>query len=432
MWRLLAVLLALLPGPAMALDEARVSESPTWHHVDENGSIRVHLYVFWSAGCPHCHRALRFLADLEERAPWLDVRAFEVSTPGAAGLYRRLAEQLGVEAAYVPAFFHCGEASQGFDRAETTGRRLEASLEACHRRLAAATASAEQDERTEDARAQPPATLPLIGDLDTNAWSLPALTVVLAGLDAFNPCAFFVLLFLMSLMVHVRSRLRMALVGGVFVLFSGLLYFLFMAAWLNLFLLVGVLPAVTAGAGAIAVVIGALNVKDFVWFGRGVSLSIPERAKPGLYERTRGLLGAASLPAMLAGTVLLALAANAYELLCTAGFPLVFTRVLTLRELGAPGYYGYLALYNVVYVLPLLAIVTAFVATLGARKLREEEGRVLKLLSGLMMLELGAVLLVAPDWLNAAPTAFALIALALVITALAVWTDRRRLRRATS
>ena len=132
---------------------------------------------------------------------------------------------------------------------------------------------------------------------------------------------------------------------------------------------------VTIGAGLVALFVGAINIKDFISPKRGISLSIPERAKPGLYQRTRDLVGAGSLPALLAGTVTLALAANAYELLCTAGFPLVFTRILTLADLSTPAYYGYLALYNSVYVLPLLAIVVVFVVTLGTRKLKEEEGR---------------------------------------------------------
>jgi hypothetical protein len=247
---------------------------------------------------------------------------------------------------------------------------------------------------------------------------------MLAGLDAFNPCAFFVLLFLLSLMAHARSRMRMALVGGVFVLFSGLLYFVFMAAWLNLFLLVGYLPLVTIGAGLVALLVGAVNIKDFAWPQRGITLSIPERAKLGLYQRTRDLVNAANLPAMLAGTVVLALAANAYELLCTAGFPLVFTRILTLADLSTPAHYGYLALYNLVYVVPLLAIVVAFVMTLGARKLKEREGRILKLLSGLMMLGLGLVLLFAPEMLSQPLTAIVLVPAALVVTALVVWLAR--------
>jgi hypothetical protein len=114
----------------------------------------------------------------------------------------------------------------------------------------------------------------------------------------------------------------------------------------------------------------------------------------------RGLVSADHLGAMLLGTVALALAANSYELLCTAGFPMVYTRVLTLSHLSPGAHYAYLALYNLIYVLPLLAIVLAFTLTLGSRKLTEQQGRVLKLLSGLMMSGLGALMLAAPEWLG--------------------------------
>ena len=145
----------------------------------------------------------------------------------------------------------------------------------------------------------------------------------------------------------------MFLIGGVFVFFSGLIYFLFMAAWLNVFLVVGQIAAITITGGIVALLIGGINVKDFFLFKQGVSLVIPESAKPKLFERMRGLLKAPTLPAMIAGTVVLALSANAYELLCTAGFPMVYTRVLTLHRLTTFQYYQYLVLYNIVYVVPL-------------------------------------------------------------------------------
>ena len=95
---------------------------------------------------------------------------------------------------------------------------------------------------------------------------------------------------------------------------------------------------------------------------------------------------------------------------------MIFTRVLTLHEVGGAGYYGYLALYNLIYILPLLAIVAVFTVTLGVRKLSEQQGRVLKLLSGIMMLGLGVVLLAAPDLLNSLWVGVALLAAALTIT----------------
>jgi uncharacterized membrane protein HdeD (DUF308 family) len=124
--------------------------------------------------------------------------------------------------------------------------------------------------------------------------------------------------------------------------------------------------------------------------------------------------------------VVLAIAANSYELLCTAGFPMVFTRILTLNALPSEGYYGYLALYNLIYIIPLAVIVAVFTATLGSRKLSEHEGRLLKLLSGTMMLLLGALLLFVPQYLNNAVVAVALLLAALAIVAVVELLRRRR------
>jgi hypothetical protein len=194
------------------------------------------------------------------------------------------------------------------------------------------------------------------------------------------------------------------------------MYFAFMAAWLNLFQLLGNLAWVTLAAGGLALVVGLLNVKDFFLFRRGVSLSIPESRKPAIYQRARAILAAGSVPAMLTATVLLAAVVNVYELLCTAGFPMVYTRLLTLQDLGPVQHYLYLALYNLVYVIPLAIIVGVFAFTLGARKLSEREGRLLKLMSGVMMLQLGTLLVLAPDWLNRLGVAFALLGVALAAT----------------
>jgi hypothetical protein len=271
-------------------------------------------------------------------------------------------------------------------------------------------------------QASPAATgidLPLFGRVDPASLSLPALTAVLAALDAFNPCAFFVLLFLLSMMAHQKSRKRMLAIGGVFVMISGLMYFAFMAAWLNVFQIFGHLAWVTLAAGALAVLVGALNVKDFFGIGKALSLSIPESRKPDIFRRTRAIVGADRMPAMLAATIVLAVAANFYELLCTAGFPMVFTRLLTLAELSPAGRYAYLAAYNLIYVLPLAAIVAVFAGTLGARKLTEREGRLLKLMSGLMMLGLGLLLLLAPERLSQVGIAFGLMGAAIVLTGIA-------------
>ena len=264
--------------------------------------------------------------------------------------------------------------------------------------------------------------IPFLESLDTRKASLPLITLVIAGMDSFNPCAFFVLLSLLGLLVHARSRSKMLLIGGIFVFFSGLIYFLFMAAWLNLFIVMGHVTTITTIAGAVSLVIAAVNIKDFFLFRRGLSLTIPEHAKPKLFDRMRSLLHSTSLLSLLIGTTVLAVVANSYELLCTAGFPMVYTRLLTLNNLSTSAYYLYLALYNLVYVVPLFLIVLGFTFTLGKRQLTEWQGRVLKLISGGMMLGLGSVLLIDPALLNsvAASSTILLTALALSLLTAAV------------
>jgi hypothetical protein len=178
----------------------------------------------------------------------------------------------------------------------------------------------------------------------------------------------------------------------------------------------GQVEIITKIAGSVAVVIAAINIKDFFIFKKGVSLTIPDSAKPKLFDRMRKLLKSSSVVSILIGTAVLAIAANAYELLCTAGFPMVFTRILTLNNLSSAWYYLYLVLYNIIYVIPLSTIVIIFTITLGKKHLTEHQGRLMKLVSGTMMLALGGVLLLNPAILSNAFISFILLIGALVVS----------------
>lgn len=388
--------------------------APPWFGTDAEGKATVHLYFFWTGTCPHCRRARPFVEGLAEELDWLDVHSLPLSEdrPDDVALFLSVTEALGQTSPGVPAFAYCGRMVIGFGAAETTGADLREALVACRDRMSGFAPP------TPIPPQAVPITLPLFGPIDPGTMSLPLFTVMIAAADAFNPCAFFVLMFLMSLLAHARKRWRMAVIGGIFVLTSGLLYFAFMAAWLNVFLLIGELKWATTIAALFALALAAINIKDYFWFKRGVSLGIPETAKPGLFTRMRTLTVAESGPVLVLGTVTLAVAANTYELLCTAGFPMLFTRVLTLHDLSPSAHYLYLALYNVVYVVPLLGIATVFLITFGSRKLQEHEGRTLKLLSGLMMLGLGLALLLRPEWLSDVEAAAGIILTAVLATAL--------------
>lgn len=344
------------------------------------------LEVFVRAGCPHCEAAKSFLEELQRERPSLRVAIHDIAEDAAAR--RRLAAlaaERGITSLGVPTFLIGMELVVGFRSADTTGREIRARLD---RLSTAAPAPVPEGIQTN-----------WFGELRVKDLGLPLFTIVIGLLDGFNPCAMWVLLFLLSLLVNLRDRLKMALIAGTFVAVSGLVYFAFMAAWLNVFLLVGFSRAVQIGLGGMALFVGAVNVKDFFALHRGLSLSIPESAKPGLYARVRAILQAEHLIGALVGIVILAGLVNVIELLCTAGFPALYTQILTLQRMPSWEYYGYLGLYNLAYIFDDSLMVAIAVITLSRRKLQERAGRWLKLAGGTVMVGLGTVLLLKPEWL---------------------------------
>lgn len=390
---------------------------------------KITVYFFWGEGCPHCEKEKLFLERLKTEYPQLVVKSYEVwYDKEHAKFFSELAEAYGKRPEGVPMIF-IGNFNPvvGYSNDKVTGKIITDRIEYCTKLscIDPIEKLGEPFQKTIETEEDEVVSLPLFGKIDTTKMALPALTVMLAGLDGFNPCAFFVLFTLLGILVHAQSRQRMLIIGGTFVFFSGFIYFVFMAAWLNLFLYIGQLKVITVVAGIIALIIASINIKDFFFFKRGVSLAIPEKAKPKLFERMRHLLKATSLTSMFIGTVVLAVAANAYELLCTIGFPMVFTRVLTLHNLPTFAYYLYLILYNMIYVIPLAAIVLVFTITLGSRKLTESQGQVLKLVSGLMMLGLGLVLLINPALFNNPLIAAGLLVIALTISGILIFITKK-------
>lgn len=372
-------------GPADACDvDLAESGAPASSAASPAGGEAAEvLLFFWGVGCPHCEAAKPFLEELRRQRPELRLESFEVrQDPLGRRRFAQELERLQVPAPAIPAFVHGERYVLGFSPGTS-----EAELSA----LVAAGGDAAIERDGVQTK--------LFGRLSPGELGLPLFTLALGLLDGFNPCAMWVLLFLLGMLAGQRDRKRMALTAGTFVVASGVVYFAFMAAWLSVFLVIGMTRAVQVVLGLVALVIGAFNVKDFVAFGRGPSFSIPEAAKPGIYSRVRGVLREHSLASSLVGVAALAVIVNLVELLCTAGLPAIYTSVLARQELSTPARLGYIALYNLAYVLDDGAMVTIAVVTLSRRRLAERAGRWLKLVSGLVMAALGLLLLLRPEWL---------------------------------
>jgi hypothetical protein len=149
--------------------------------------------------------------------------------------------------------------------------------------------------------------------------------------------------------------------------------------------------------GSLALIVGVVNIKDFFAFGKGISFSIPEAAKPGIYARVRAIVRAENLPAAMLGATVLAVLVNVIELVCTAGLPALYTQVLVQQGVSTGARYGYLGLYNLAYMFDDSIMLGIAVVTLGRRKLQERAGRWLKLLSGVTIMILGLLLIFVPQ-----------------------------------
>lgn len=352
----------------------------------------VTLVFFWAVGCPHCADAKTFLGELMKRRHDFVLESYEVKhDPVGRQRFIETMSRLGVAAPGVPAFVVKDRYWIGF-RKGSSERQVEELVD---------RALGKPESRS--ARGPPGATsidLPLIGSIEPRALPLPAFTLVVGLVDGINPCAMYVLLVLLSILVHVRSSRRLALFGSLFVVMSGVVYFLFMTAWTELFELMGLSAWITRSLGAVVLLMGLINLKELVWFKRGVSLTIPESAKPRIYRRMRRIADASSLPFAFVGIAALAFMVNLIELGCTLGLPAVYTRILTLHsELSATGRYLYLVLYNLAYVVPLAVIVAVYTITLRRMTLSERGAKALKAVSGALLVTFGLVLLTAPELL---------------------------------
>lgn len=246
-----------------------------------------------------------------------------------------------------------------------------------------------------------PVVLPIFGELKPGETSLLLFTFALAVVDGVNPCTMWVLSFLLGILLYSGSRRRIIFVGSIYLITVYLVYFLFMVAWLNTFLIIGYIDSIRITIGLIAVIAGAINIKDFFWYGKGISLVIPQRFKPFLIKQMRNLTKEEGKWALFTGSAFLAAAASLIELPCTAGFPAVFTQILTTQNLDSFVYYAYIALYCAIYIIPDATVLFIFLIFMQRKKkFTEKEGRWLKLSGGLIMLILGLIMLLKPNLLQ--------------------------------
>lgn len=242
-------------------------------------------------------------------------------------------------------------------------------------------------------------TLPIIGTIQIANLSLPLLSMVIGLIDGFNPCAMWTLLFLISLLLSMKDRRRMWILGTVFIITSAFVYFLFLTAWLNFFMILGFVLWVRIAVGIVALVAGFYSLRSYYQNKEGGCEVVKGEKRQKAFEKLKKITQERDFLLALFGIILLAFAVNVVELVCSAGLPAVYTQILSLSKLSPWQNYTYILIYIFFFMIDDLFIFAVAMITLHAVGIQNKYARFSRLIGGILMLIIGTLLLFKPELL---------------------------------
>jgi len=355
------------------------------------------VHFFYLPTCPHCHDQMAELNPALEAEFGVNVIEHDVTSEQGHVLFGQVCDERGLKG-LVPLTLVGDKQFVGYN--EEIGEEIRAAVAECvesgncvdpltGQQCTAIEKTFEYD-------------LPFLGKTDLRSMSLPALSAVLGLVDGFNPCAMWVLVYLIALCMGLQSRKRMFFLVGTFVFVSGIMYFLFMTAWLNAFLMLGYTRAITILIGLVALTAGVLNLKGW-WETRNKALTCEVTGTETKEQQIKEMQDLVSSPltwGTVAAIVVLAFAVNTIEFVCSAALPAIFTQILALAPLSWIEHYAYIALYVLFFMLDDLIVFSIAVFGISSLAANEKYSKASKLLGGLIILVIGFLLLFAPQLLR--------------------------------
>jgi len=401
--RIISVFLLSIPMMAIALPRVAFAEAAL-------------IEMIGREGCAHCVEEEAFLSELSDRFPGLEIRVHDAGTEEGNTLFERVTALDGISKA-TPITAVGGVLVQGFDSAETTGRRIEAILDTrpdaggFEGILSAGNLLVEQEKGSTCEGGDvclPPViassenvdpffvSLPFVGSTDVSRYSLPALAGVLGFVDGFNPCALWVLVTFLLVLVQIGDRAKMFLVAGLFIFAEAVMYYLILNVWFSTWDFVGLDRFVTPIVGLLAVGGGAFFLYE--WKVAGGTCRVTDMKRRAKISARIGAIAREPLSwATAVGVVALALSVNVIEFACSVGIPQAFTKILELNSLDFLARQGLMGLYTLAYMVDdfiVFGIALAGAAQLGRTKLY---AKWCNLFGGILMILLGLLLVFRPE-----------------------------------
>lgn len=373
-------------------------------HAEADQTVDIHF--FYDEICGHCGEAEPFLTDLAESHD--DVRLFQYEVSEHASLFDDVREVYGLEQTQTPFIAVGGLAFHGFN--DQTKRDIEAAVtryasgeyvDVVGKILRGETVD-ESDLDSPGFEEGDQIELPLIGTVAIGNLSLIVAAVVIGIVDGFNPCALWVLVFLITMLLQTNNKKRMWLLGTLFIVVSAFVYFLFMEAWLQVAFQVVSVGVLRTAIGVLAASFGVYQLVKAIRAYRDDAVGCDvtgDDTRRSIMQKTKQIvLESAWLPAVF-GIIALAFTVNLIELACSLGLPLLYTQILAFHDLPSYAYHGYIILYVFFFMLDDLIIFTLAMVTMEVTGISNRYTKATKLIGATIMVAVGLILVFFPEWL---------------------------------
>ena len=369
------------------------------------------IYLFYGRECPHCEELMKYLDELLAKDKYKSVKleTYEVWHNKENDKKRiEVEKNLGEEAAGVPYMIIGTNVIQGFASSMKSeirdiidyyidGNYYDPAGDYLHNTNTKNLEKLHYEKENEEEY-----DVPILGKINAKNASLLLVSIIIGAVDGFNPCAMWILLFLLSLLISTKDRRKMWILGLTFILTSGVVYLLFMLSWLNVAKYTSSIIFVRYLIGIFALVFGSINLYRFIkgLKQKDVGCDVTDAAKKRkIMDKIRKILSENKLLFAIIGIMLLAISVNLIELLCSLGLPVMFTEILGLNDLSHFEY----GIYMLVYILFFLADdLVIFIIAMKTLKLKGISNKYMKyshLIGGLIMLITGLLMILKPAWL---------------------------------
>lgn len=400
----LLALLLILGALSYALTEESGPTAPG-EGSGPSASSSIEIHFFYLPTCSTCGEQKPIFEALKRKGvPGAAFYSVDVSKAEGFALFREMAQDGGIaaESLTVPTIFVGGRPLVGLH----TEEEILAAIREEKRAAEGVEGVEEEGDGIKGAGIAPELELdsahfqlPLLGETNLLMYSLPTLAVVLGLVDGFNPCAMWVLVYLIGLLAGVSDRRKVWLIVGSFVLASGVLYFLIMAAWINVFLFLGYVKLLTILVGLVALGGGILNIRDHLTKTGSPACRVSGgEGRKETMGRIEKIVSQPLSVSIFFSIVALAFLVNTVEFLCSSAIPAVFTQILALSGTSTIENYLLIALYTFFFILDDMVIFSLAAFAAGS-SFGERYARWCKVVGGTILAILGFFLLFAPHLL---------------------------------